>query len=351
MKKILLSLVLVLVCSNAFAGNILMKQSEWIGNTASMRMIFDYSGSTLKLIGWNNVTLPTVNGVNITTIPSTYMTIAGATIYMLKSGSTMSGDLSMGTYKITGLGVPLNATDAATKQYVLDSTGGGSTMVCTATGLTYGAGTLSMTAGYIIPTTGATLQWDNAAISSHAKGHALLSTTDHTDVATYLDQVVLITSVPTGTIVMYGSTLAPTGWLLCDGSAVNRVTYANLFTAISTTFGIGDGSTTFNVPDMRCLFPKGAGSSHTVGSVAYAASTLGLEANDKMQGHKHLSLHSTIDHTWSSGTAPATRCEVNPSGAFNQDTGVPKTDGTNGTPRTGTTTEPQSLGLTFIIKI
>lgn len=52
----------------------------------------------------------------------------------------------------------------------------------------------------------------------------------------------------------------PTGWLECDGSAVSRSTYANLFTAISTTFGVGDGSTTFNLPDAkgRAFIGKGA---------------------------------------------------------------------------------------------
>ena len=50
---------------------------------------------------------------------------------------------------------------------------------------------------------------------------------------------------------MYGAASAPTGWLLCDGSAVSRSTYATLFALIGTTYGAGDGSTTFNVPDMR----------------------------------------------------------------------------------------------------
>lgn len=57
--------------------------------------------------------------------------------------------------------------------------------------------------------------------------------------------------VPSGTLVGYGGTAAPAGWLLCDGSAVSRTTYASLFTAISTTFGSGDGSSTFNLPDLR----------------------------------------------------------------------------------------------------
>jgi microcystin-dependent protein len=65
--------------------------------------------------------------------------------------------------------------------------------------------------------------------------------------------------IPSGTIAMFGGASAPANWLLCDGSAVSRTTYANLFTAISTTYGPGDGSTTFNVPDMRGRVPVGVG--------------------------------------------------------------------------------------------
>jgi microcystin-dependent protein len=61
----------------------------------------------------------------------------------------------------------------------------------------------------------------------------------------------LIARMPAGVIVPYGGTSAPTGWLLCYGQAVSRATYADLFTAISTTYGTGDGSTTFNLPDLR----------------------------------------------------------------------------------------------------
>lgn len=63
--------------------------------------------------------------------------------------------------------------------------------------------------------------------------------------------------VPTGAWVPYGGSSAPTGWLLCDGSAVSRATYAALFAILGTTYGGGDGSTTFNVPDMREKAPYG----------------------------------------------------------------------------------------------
>lgn len=70
-------------------------------------------------------------------------------------------------------------------------------------------------------------------------------------------------STLTGTISAYTGSSAPTGWLLCDGSAVSRSTYANLFAITSTTFGSGDGSTTFNVPNLLSRSVVGAGSAGT----------------------------------------------------------------------------------------
>jgi microcystin-dependent protein len=60
-----------------------------------------------------------------------------------------------------------------------------------------------------------------------------------------------------GTIKPWGKATAPAGYLLCDGSAVSRTTYADLFAVISTTYGAGDSSTTFNVPDLQGKFPQG----------------------------------------------------------------------------------------------
>jgi microcystin-dependent protein len=70
-------------------------------------------------------------------------------------------------------------------------------------------------------------------------------------------------SVESGLIVATGRSAAPTGWLLCDGAAVSRTTYADLFAAIGTAYGTGDGSTTFNVPDLRQAFPLGKAASGT----------------------------------------------------------------------------------------
>ncbi len=63
--------------------------------------------------------------------------------------------------------------------------------------------------------------------------------------------------VPTGSVFMWLTNTEPTGYLLCYGQAVSRTTYAALFAVISTVFGVGDGSTTFNLPDMRGRIPLG----------------------------------------------------------------------------------------------
>ncbi len=66
-----------------------------------------------------------------------------------------------------------------------------------------------------------------------------------------------LVSGPAGSIIMYGGAAAPTGYLLCDGSAVSRSTYSALYSAIGDAYGVGNGTTTFNVPDFRGIFPRG----------------------------------------------------------------------------------------------
>lgn len=64
-------------------------------------------------------------------------------------------------------------------------------------------------------------------------------------------------AAPVGSLAMWLTDSAPDGWLLCYGQAISRSTYSELFTVLGTTFGSGDGSTTFNLPDMRGRFPLG----------------------------------------------------------------------------------------------
>lgn len=85
---------------------------------------------------------------------------------------------------------------------------------------------------------------------------------------------------PPGVIAQLGMGTLPAGYLDCDGSAVSRTTYKNLFAAIGTTYGTGDGSTTFNVPDLRAVFLRSPGS-QTVGGVSYSGGSLGAKVKDK----------------------------------------------------------------------
>lgn len=74
---------------------------------------------------------------------------------------------------------------------------------------------------------------------------------------TSLRAAAVLTATPPGTVTTFAMNTAPTGWLKCNGAAVSRTTYAALFAAIGTTFGVGDGSTTFNLPEIRGEFVRG----------------------------------------------------------------------------------------------
>lgn len=63
---------------------------------------------------------------------------------------------------------------------------------------------------------------------------------------------------PTGAVQFFAQATAPAGWLVCDGRAVSRATYASLFAAIGETYGAGNGSSTFNLPNLIGRFPEGA---------------------------------------------------------------------------------------------
>lgn len=86
-----------------------------------------------------------------------------------------------------------------------------------------------------------------------------------------------------GDIKMHGASTAPTGWLKCNGAAVSRTTYADLFAAIGTTWGTGDGSTTFNVPDFRGEFPRGWDDGRGVDT----GRVFGSAQAQAMQAHQH----------------------------------------------------------------
>ena len=84
--------------------------------------------------------------------------------------------------------------------------------------------------------------------------------------------------VPTGAVLPYGGATAPSNFLLCDGTEVSRSTYSTLFGVLSTTYGVGNGSTTFALPDMRSSFPVGAGQKTKLFTFVDANVTVGTDA-------------------------------------------------------------------------
>jgi microcystin-dependent protein len=155
--------------------------------------------------------------------------------------------------------------------------------------------------------------------------------------------------MPAGAITAFAGTTVPAGWLLCDGSAVSRTNYARLFAAVGTTWGSGDGMTSFNLPDMRGMFLRGAGTHATQAKAAggnFAGGNVGEFQADKMQAHKHDTgvaaspykyFAAEYSAPYSAYSTPATSSS-------------PVTDSANGTPRTGNETKPASYSVNYIIK-
>jgi len=126
-----------------------------------------------------------------------------------------------------------------------------------------------------------------------------------------------------GMLMPYAGSSAPSGWLLCYGQAISRTTYSDLFAAIGTTYGAGDTTTTFNVPDLRgrSLFGQdnmggSAASRLTTAGSGVDGTTLGASGgNQALASHTH-TYSGTSDSTTISGSFP-TAANVNwPSGAF-----------------------------------
>lgn len=94
--------------------------------------------------------------------------------------------------------------------------------------------------------------------------------------------------LPCGSVITWSGATAPPNWLLCDGTAVSRTTYSSLFAVVGTSYGNGDGSTTFNLPDLRGRVPvgKNAGTFGTLGSTGGAETHTLTEA--QMPSHTHI---------------------------------------------------------------
>ena len=147
------------------------------------------------------------------------------------------------------------------------------------------------------------------------------------------------TLIPAGTVMAYAGSTVPAGYLVCNGSAVSRTTYADLFAAIGTMYGSGDGSTTFNLPDYRGMFLRGHhfGKSSGTTDPDYATRQMGAAQSDLIKSHQHLLPYSN------GATAP--------SGTH----ATPPWQGIDSTQHStvafgGTETRPVNVSVAYIIK-
>lgn len=196
--------------------------------------------------------------------------------------------------------------------------------------------------------------------------------------------------IPPGAISMYGGSTAPSGWLLCNGLEVSRVDYSALFAAIGTTYGVGNNTSTFNLPDLQNRFPLGYGNATwatPLGKKAGSASATLIQHNHDVGDHAHDITHehtSTIgdggEHDHSGNTlqnanntgsnhyvrplgypADETHTVTNPGGTHSHSITVDAFSGSTSTSNAGTTgyrgvtsngtqNLPPYIALNFIIK-
>ena len=159
-------------------------------------------------------------------------------------------------------------------------------------------------------------------------------------------------STVSGSIVMWPTASAPTGYLLCDGTAVSRSTYSTLFTLFGTTFGTGDGSTTFNLPNYTNRMPYGT----TIGSTGGSADAIVVSHTHTATstvtdpGHSHL---GSVYNYYSASTGSGGYVSgINQSTATSTATTgitVATTNATAGVSGTNANLPPY-LGINFIIK-
>jgi microcystin-dependent protein len=167
--------------------------------------------------------------------------------------------------------------------------------------------------------------------------------------------------LPSGTVLPFAGSTAPTGWLLCDGTAVSRTTYANLFAAISTSWGYGNNSTTFNLPDLRGRFLRGRDggiardpdrASRTAANTGGATGdNVGSVQGDTMQGHKHgMSMYNSNSQAATNRLAGGSGFVTGSASPDNVFIGNPA-EQSNGAPRIGDETRPLNANVNYIIKI
>jgi microcystin-dependent protein len=163
-------------------------------------------------------------------------------------------------------------------------------------------------------------------------------------------------ALPAGVYFPWAGSTAPSGYLLCNGQAVSRTTYAALFAAVGTAWGVGDGSTTFNVPDMRDRMPIGAGNLYSVAAsggskdaIVVAHTHTGTTATNG--DHAHTAQQQGITNTAGAGPWSADGDDVTSSGSTSTNGAHNHTFTTDSTGASGTNANlPPYRASHFIIK-
>jgi len=156
-----------------------------------------------------------------------------------------------------------------------------------------------------------------------------------------------IEGIPTATIVPWTDSSVPSGFLECDGSAVSRSTYADLFAIVGTTYGVGDGATTFNLPDLQdnvAVGKSGTKALASTGGAENAASANATLSEAQLAAHTHgyplRSSHSNISRF---------NLNYGPDGRYTNTTTVNSTGSGSGHQHNLSTLQPY-LALIYIIK-
>jgi microcystin-dependent protein len=182
------------------------------------------------------------------------------------------------------------------------------------------------------------------------------STTNTTQVAT--TAFVQTVALPSGSLMMWPAAAAPTGWLLCNGSAVSRTAYAALFAIIGTTYGIGDGSTTFNLPNYTNRVPVGAAGLYALGvtggskdaTVVSHTHTASTAINETPHSHNFTRYNLTNINTGGFGS-DSVRAGSQTDTTSSQSTGITATTTVASAGSSGTDANMQPyLAINFIIK-
>ncbi len=155
--------------------------------------------------------------------------------------------------------------------------------------------------------------------------------------------------LPAGAVMPFAMNSAPAGWLAANGAAVSRTTYAALFGAIGTTYGAGDNSTTFNLPDLRGIFISGSGN-QTINSVEYSR-TFAAKQGDTLQNITGTvgQFDAAFSNTVSTGAFTTTQVNDTTGGGGSGKYLTADFDASR-VARTSTETRPANIALLYCIK-